>query len=181
MALSGRAVDRRASFYNAAVDDATPRALWLAYHGLIFLTLAGLMAALPVLLAGGRPNRSPRRFVIGAVAGYLLAVVCLGFYAYNFVPRQYTRELDFSDLPHTGSLAEHRTYWYHRTETWDPEWRERVRVERDAERADFIRGWALGGAAGFVIGIGGLFWYYRWRAKKIAQDDVEAPSVLPSP
>jgi hypothetical protein len=161
------------------VDDGTPRALWLAYHGLIFLTLAGLMAALPVLLAGGRPNRAPRRFVIGAITGYLLAVVCLGFYAYSFVPRQYTRELDFSDLPHTGSLAEHRTYWYARTETWDPEWKERVRAERDAERTDFVRGWALGGAVGFAVGGGGLFLYYRRRPHPVPLPEGEGAKARP--
>ena len=105
------------------VDDETPRAIWLAYHGLIFLTLAGLLGALPVLLAGGRPHRSPRRFVISAAAGYLLAVICLGFFAFNLVPRQYTSGLDFRELPHTSSLAEHREYWFSRTETWAPEWK----------------------------------------------------------
>src|SRR5436309_2036231 len=91
------------------MEDAASRTFWLGYHSLMFLTLAGILAALPVLVTGARPRRSLKRFLLTAGAGYLLAVLCLGFFAYNFVPLQYTRDFSWNKLPEGWSLGESHT------------------------------------------------------------------------
>ncbi len=150
------------------VDDATTRGFWLGYHALIFVTLAGVLGALPVLLTGARPARSPRRFVASLSAGYLLAVISLGFYTYHYVPRQYTRDLDWTEPPHTSSLGDHHAYWFKKIEPWSADEKTRVTEEMEGERTDFIRTWVVVGATGFVMVFVGLAFYYRHAGSRLS-------------
>lgn len=141
------------------MDDMTSRVFWLGYHSVMFITLAGVFGALPVLVTGARPHLSPRRFLATVAGGYLLAALALGFYSYYFIPSQYTRDLDFGKLPDSWSLGESHSDSLRKADTpgaVQPEEATRRRAQVERERGDFIGRWANLAAAGFVLTLGGV-------------------------
>lgn len=140
------------------MDDVTSRVFWLGYHTVMFVTLACVLGALPVLVTGARPRRGPRGFLTAVMAGYLVATVAVGFYSYYFIPSQYTRDLDFSKLPDTWSLGDSHSDSLRKAETpgavqRDEADRRRAQVER--ERVEFLGLWSRLTAAGFVLTLAG--------------------------
>ncbi len=143
------------------MDETASRTFWLGYHGLMFLTLAGLLGALPVLVTGARPRKSMKRFLLTAAAGYLLAVVCIGFYAYSFLPLQYTRDFTWNKLPEGWSLSESHADALEKARKAQPDEAARLTARVQEERQTFIKEWLLLSAGGGVLAAGGLLFYLR--------------------
>jgi hypothetical protein len=143
------------------MDDTASRTFWLGYHGLMFLTLAGLLGALPVLVTGARPRKSIRRFLLTAAAGYLLAVLCLGFYAYSFLPLQYTRDFTWNKLPEGWSLSESHADALEKARKAQPDEAARVTARVQDERIAFVKEWGALSVAGLAVASVVLAFYLR--------------------
>ena len=120
------------------------------FYAAMFFGLSALLGALPLLCFQRHPATYGWRFILGAVSGCLIFMACVGYFAYAFVPAQYTRDLRLTSAPRSNSLGSIHGEFLERAknpEAVSPENVPEILKMVQGEREVFLKRWGLATAA----------------------------------
>lgn len=112
-----------------------------------------VFAIAPLVFFASSPGSSRRRKQVSTVLGYLIVAAFLGFFAYEFVPAQYTRGQAWTWPPTSNPLGEIHAGFLQdaeNPEVFAPQDASRIRQTVRKEQMEYFRSWlllALGGLA----------------------------------
>lgn len=126
------------------------------YWFVVMFTPVAICAVLPLAMVTLSSEGSRWRRALGGVGTYVVVAAFLGFFAYAFIPAQYTRDLELRWPPGSSSLGEIHAVFLQRTanpEAIAPENAPHIRQMVYEERWVFFRRWLTVTLLGFVTGV----------------------------
>jgi hypothetical protein len=138
------------------MSESSFQAFVIIYLALFTLLVVAMALALltPLLAVALTSSEARLERVTAGLGAYIGLMVLIGLYAYAMIPAQYTRNLNFTRLPHSNSLASIHSVTQdqlNRPGGFGPEKAGEVRQEMRQEQIGFALRWLLLSVVGLAV------------------------------